>query len=75
MNLKFGEHWKISEKDLLKFCQKLESLVKTVVWKQNFFFFYRKELIIQNASAKYKLWFEYSGIVKKILKCVSNAKY
>ena len=31
MNLKFGEHWEISEKDLLQFCQKLESLVKTVV--------------------------------------------
>ena len=26
MNLKFGEYWEISEKDLLKFCQKLEKL-------------------------------------------------
>ena len=28
MNLKFGEYWEISEKDLLKFCQKLENLSK-----------------------------------------------
>ena len=31
MNLKFGEYWEISEKKLLKFCQKLENSVKTVV--------------------------------------------
>ena len=31
MNLKFGEYWKISEKDLLKACQKLENSVKAVV--------------------------------------------
>ena len=31
MNLKFGEHWEISEKDLLKICQKLEHSVKNVV--------------------------------------------
>ena len=31
MNLKFGEYWKISKKDLLKLCQKLENSVKTVV--------------------------------------------
>ena len=27
--------------------------------------FYRKGFIIQNVFAKYKLWFEYSGIIKK----------
>ena len=31
MNLKFGEYWEISKKDLLKFCPNLENLVKTVV--------------------------------------------
>ena len=31
MNLKFGEQWEISEKDLLKLCQKLENSVKTVL--------------------------------------------
>ena len=31
MNLKFGEYWKLSKKDLLKLCQKLENPVKTVV--------------------------------------------
>ena len=31
MNLKFGEQWGISEKDLLKLCQKLENSVKTAV--------------------------------------------
>ena len=31
MNLKFGEYWEISEKEQLKFCQKLENSVKTVV--------------------------------------------
>ena len=31
MKLKFGEYWEISEKNLLKFCQKLENSVKTVV--------------------------------------------
>ena len=31
MNLKFGEYWEISEKDLLKLCQKLENPVRTVV--------------------------------------------
>ena len=31
MNLKFVECWEISEIDLLKLCQKLENLVKTVV--------------------------------------------
>ena len=30
-NLKFGEYWEINEKDLLKFWQKLENSVKTVV--------------------------------------------
>ena len=30
MNLKFGDYWKISDKDLLKFCQKLENSGKTV---------------------------------------------
>ena len=30
MNSKFGEYWEISEKDLLKLCQKLENSVKTV---------------------------------------------
>ena len=63
--LKFGEYWEISEKHLLKFWQKLENSVKTVVW--NRIVFYSKELIIQNASAKYKLWFQNSGVVKKIL--------
>ena len=33
INLKFGEYWEISEKDLLKFCQKLENSVKIAVWK------------------------------------------
>ena len=33
MNLKFGEYWEISEKDLLKLSQKLGNSVKTVVWK------------------------------------------
>ena len=38
MNLKFGEYWKISPKDLLKFYQKmlLENSIKSVVLK-NFF--------------------------------------
>ena len=31
MNLKFGEYWGISEKDLLKICKKLEHSVKTGV--------------------------------------------
>ena len=31
MNLKFGEYWEISEKDLLKLFQKLENSVKTLV--------------------------------------------
>ena len=31
INLKFGEYWEISKKDLLKLCQKLENSVKTVV--------------------------------------------
>ena len=31
MNLKLGEYWEIREKDLLKFCQKLEHSVKTLV--------------------------------------------
>ena len=31
MNWKFCEYWEISKKDLLKFCQKLENSVKTVV--------------------------------------------
>ena len=31
MNLKFGEYWEISKKDLLKFRPKLENSVKTVV--------------------------------------------
>ena len=31
MNLKFGEYWEISEKDMLKLCQKLGNSVKTVV--------------------------------------------
>ena len=31
MNLKFCEYWEISKKDLLKFYQKLENSVKTVV--------------------------------------------
>ena len=31
MNLRFGEYWEISEKELLKFCQKLENSVRTVV--------------------------------------------
>ena len=31
MNLKFGKYWEISEKDLLKLCQKLENTVKIVV--------------------------------------------
>ena len=31
MNLKFGEYWEISEKDVLKRCQKLENSAKTVV--------------------------------------------
>ena len=30
MNLRTGEYWKISEKDLLKVCQKLENSVKTM---------------------------------------------
>ena len=30
MNLKFGEYWEISEKEMLKFCQKLENWVKTI---------------------------------------------
>ena len=33
MNLKFGEYWKIREKDFLEFCQKLENSVKTLVQK------------------------------------------
>ena len=33
MNFKSGEYWEISEKDLLKFCQKLENSVKTVMRK------------------------------------------
>ena len=53
MNLKFGENWEISGKDLLKFCQKLENSVKTTVWK--YYTFHSKGLLIQNASAKYKL--------------------
>ena len=35
MNLKFGEYWEISEKDLLKLCQNKENFVKTVLRKQN----------------------------------------
>ena len=31
MNLKFGEYWEISEKDLSKVFQKLENSVKTLV--------------------------------------------
>ena len=31
MNLKFGEYWEISEKNLLKLCQKLEHSVKNAV--------------------------------------------
>ena len=31
MNLKLGEYWEISEKEFLKFCQKLENSVKTVL--------------------------------------------
>ena len=31
MNLKFGEYWEISEKDLLKLCQKLQNSVKIAV--------------------------------------------
>ena len=31
INSKFGQYWEISEKDLLKFCQKLENSVETVV--------------------------------------------
>ena len=31
MNLKFGKYWEISKKDLLKFYQKLEYPVETVV--------------------------------------------
>ena len=31
MNLKFGEYWEISEKDMLELCQKLGNSVKTVV--------------------------------------------
>ena len=31
MNLKCGEYWEISKKDLLKLCQKLENSVKNVV--------------------------------------------
>ena len=31
MKLKFGEYWEISEKELPKFCQKLERGGKTVV--------------------------------------------
>ena len=31
MNLKRGEYWEISKKDLLKLCQKLENSVKNVV--------------------------------------------
>ena len=52
-NLKFVEYWEISETDLLKLCQKLENLVKTVV--SNRFASYSKVLIIQNSSPKYKL--------------------
>ena len=52
MNLKFGEYWEISEIDLLKLCQKLENLVKTV---SNRFASYSKVLKIQNSSPKYKL--------------------
>ena len=33
MNLKFGEYWEISEKDLLKFCQKLEKSSKNFTVK------------------------------------------
>ena len=53
MNLKFGKYWEISEIDLLKLCQKLENLVKTVV--SNRFASYSKVLKIQNSSPKYKL--------------------
>ena len=60
---KLGNIGKLTKK--IKFCRKLENSVKTVVWKPNFFF--SKELIIQNASAKYKLWIKYSGILKKFL--------
>ena len=31
MNLKFDEYWENSENDFLKFCQKLENSVRTVV--------------------------------------------
>ena len=30
MNLKFGEYWEISEKDLLKLYKKLKNSVKTI---------------------------------------------
>ena len=33
MNLKFGEYWEISEKDLLKLYKKLKNSVKTIEWK------------------------------------------
>ena len=35
MNLKFGECWEDSKKDLLKLCQKLENSVKISVVMQN----------------------------------------
>ena len=58
--------FEISEKDLLKLCQKLEKLSKNCSVKIELrIASYSKRLIIQNPSPKYKLWFKYSAIVKK----------
>ena len=49
MNLKFGEfdYWEISEKDLLKFCQKLENLSKN--------FCVKEELLFTGKDLQYKI--------------------
>ena len=63
MNLKIGEYREISKKD--KIFSKIRKFSKNCSMKTELFF--SKELIIQNASAKYKLWIKYSGILKKFL--------
>ena len=76
MNLKFGEfdYWEISEKDLLKFCQKLENLSKN--------FSVKVELLFIGKDLQYKihlLSINYDSntleLLKKIFKRSSYAKY
>ena len=68
MNLKFGKYWEISEKDLLKFCQKLQKSSKN--------FCVKIKLLFIAKDLQYKIHLlnmSYDSNTKKILKRSSYA--